>query len=122
MSERCEVVVVGSGAGGGLIAAELGARGRDVVLLEAGGHYTADDFSRFELTEELTGHHHHLVCTSCGAVLDYSPPPRLERSIARVTGELAAATGFRADAHSLDFVGVCAGCDAAEMPDGSARR
>ncbi len=43
-----DVVVVGSGAGGGLIAGELASRGRDVVLLEAGPHRTAADFTRWE--------------------------------------------------------------------------
>jgi choline dehydrogenase-like flavoprotein len=47
--DEAEVVVVGSGAGGGLIAAELGGRGRDVLLLEAGGLYPAEDHTRFEL-------------------------------------------------------------------------
>jgi choline dehydrogenase-like flavoprotein len=42
------VVVVGSGAGGGVVAGELAERGRDVVLLETGPHLTAADFTRFE--------------------------------------------------------------------------
>ena len=47
-SERYEVVVVGSGAGGGVIAGELAERGRKVLLLEAGPHRTAADFTRWE--------------------------------------------------------------------------
>ncbi len=47
-SERFEVIVVGSGAGGGVVAGELVERGRNVLLLEAGGHYTAADFVRWE--------------------------------------------------------------------------
>jgi choline dehydrogenase-like flavoprotein len=43
-----EVVVVGSGAGGGVVAGELAQRGRDVLLLEVGPHLTAADFSRWE--------------------------------------------------------------------------
>jgi choline dehydrogenase-like flavoprotein len=46
--ERFEVIVVGSGAGGGVVAGELAERGRSVLLLEAGGHYTAADFTRWE--------------------------------------------------------------------------
>ena len=42
--ERADVVVVGSGAGGASIAAELAEAGRDVVLLEEGGYYTSKDF------------------------------------------------------------------------------
>ena len=48
MSDRFDVVVVGSGAGGGVVAGELAQRGRNVLLLERGGHYTAIDFTRFE--------------------------------------------------------------------------
>ena len=48
MSERYEVVVVGSGAGGGVIAGELADRGRRVLLLEAGPHRTAADYMRWE--------------------------------------------------------------------------
>ncbi|HVV23472.1 MAG TPA: GMC family oxidoreductase [Pseudonocardiaceae bacterium] len=44
-----DVVVVGSGAGGGVIAAELAARGVDVLLIEAGGLHPAVDHTRFEL-------------------------------------------------------------------------
>ena len=47
--ESAEVVVVGSGAGGGLIAAELARQGHDVLLLEAGGLHPAEDRVRFEL-------------------------------------------------------------------------
>jgi choline dehydrogenase-like flavoprotein len=43
-----EVVVVGSGAGGGVIAGELAQCGRNVLLLETGPHLTADDFTRWE--------------------------------------------------------------------------
>ncbi len=48
MNERREIVIVGSGAGGGVVAGELAERGRDVLLLEAGPHQTAADFMRWE--------------------------------------------------------------------------
>ncbi len=48
MSERYEVVVVGSGAGGGVVAGELADRGRRVLLLEVGPHRTAADYMRWE--------------------------------------------------------------------------
>ena len=47
-TERFDVVVVGSGAGGGVVAGELADRGRSVLLLEAGPHRTAADFTRWE--------------------------------------------------------------------------
>ncbi len=49
LPEEAEVVVVGSGAGGGLIASELGRQGHDVLLLEAGGLHPASTHTRFEL-------------------------------------------------------------------------
>ncbi|MGH3135510.1 MAG: FAD-dependent oxidoreductase [Gaiellaceae bacterium] len=48
MKDAYDVVVVGSGAGGGVVAAELAQRGRDVLLLECGPHLRAADFTRFE--------------------------------------------------------------------------
>jgi choline dehydrogenase-like flavoprotein len=48
MNDTFDVVVVGSGAGGGVVAGELADRGRKVLLLEAGPHRTAADFTRFE--------------------------------------------------------------------------
>jgi choline dehydrogenase-like flavoprotein len=48
MSDHYEAIVVGSGAGGGVIAGELAERGRSVLLLEAGPHKTAADYMRWE--------------------------------------------------------------------------
>jgi choline dehydrogenase-like flavoprotein len=55
VSERFQVVVVGSGAGGGIVAAELAEAGRDVLLLECGPHHSAADHMRWEAraTHEL---------------------------------------------------------------------
>jgi choline dehydrogenase-like flavoprotein len=45
---RAEVCVIGSGAGGAVIAKELVEAGRDVIVLEQGGYYTKEDFTQRE--------------------------------------------------------------------------
>jgi choline dehydrogenase-like flavoprotein len=51
--EQCEVAVVGSGAGGAAAAALLAEAGVDVMVLEAGGHFTRDTYPR-EPIEAIT--------------------------------------------------------------------
>src|SRR6476620_56505 len=42
--EDCDVVIVGSGAGGAVAAATLAEAGLDVLVLEAGDHYDRDNY------------------------------------------------------------------------------
>jgi Fur family transcriptional regulator, ferric uptake regulator len=51
-----------------------------------------------------TGHHHHLVCLSCGAVED------TELCGAPSAAVLRSRHGFRAQSHELDVYGLCARC------------
>jgi Fe2+ or Zn2+ uptake regulation protein len=72
----------------------------------------SDEFARFELAEDLTEHHHHLLCTSCGRVIDVTPTPAFERTVDRVVLELAAQQGFHPTSHALDIIGRCSSCEA----------
>ena len=46
--DRADVIVVGTGSGGGTLAAYLADRGWNVVMLERGGFFRAEDFSQRE--------------------------------------------------------------------------
>src|SRR5947208_10720580 len=68
----------------------------------------ADDLGRFELTEDLSGHHHHhLVCESCGTVADIKAFPRLEQALAEAARLAAEETGFEVTDHRIDLGGLC---------------
>jgi Fur family ferric uptake transcriptional regulator len=87
---------------------------RNLAVLEQAGTVhrlmAADEFARYELTEDLTEHHHHLMCVSCGNVADYTMSPTLERTMAKAIAEVAADTGFQPTGHRLDLVGLCRLC------------
>ncbi|MDQ3461465.1 MAG: transcriptional repressor [Actinomycetota bacterium] len=88
---------------------------RNLAVLEACGvvHRVAggDEFARFELAEDLTDHHHHLICTGCGVVTDFTVSDGLEHSLETAMETVAATTGFAPDHHRLDLLGRCASCN-----------
>ena len=71
---------------------------------------TSDDFARYELAEDLTEHHHHLICATCGDVADFSLAPAVEADLDGALRRAARRARFAVDHHRLDLVGVCAGC------------
>lgn len=86
---------------------------RNLVVLERAGvvhRIVTAEASRFELAEELTGHHHHLICTSCGMVEDVPAASGLEASLADAVTPVEDATGFRTKTHRIDLVGLCKNC------------
>jgi Fur family transcriptional regulator, ferric uptake regulator len=70
----------------------------------------SDEFTRFELAEDLTEHHHHLLCVNCGKVIDVTLPANLEQQATDAISQLAEAEGFQAHSHRLDVLGLCAAC------------
>ncbi len=69
-----------------------------------------DDHGRFELAEDLSGHHHHLVCANCGRVEDVHPSPRLERALSEAARAVAESQGYQVTEHRLDLLGLCPDC------------
>lgn len=61
-------------------------------------------YVRCRAGHDPAGHHHHLVCTSCGGVEE------TELCAAPSAAELRRRHGFTADAHELDIYGTCRRC------------
>jgi Fur family ferric uptake transcriptional regulator len=122
-SGRRALVEVLVGAGRPLTAAEVVAEAdlsqssayRNLAVLEGAGvvHRISgtDEFARFELAEDLTDHHHHhLVCTECGAISDFTVPDPLEEAVEALAAAVATSSGFVVDRHRLDLFGRCSRC------------
>lgn len=69
----------------------------------------AEGFARFELDDALSKHHHHLVCTECGAVMDLELAD-LEKVLDGTNAAIRKRTGFKVASHRLDFFGMCSKC------------
>lgn len=83
---------------------------RSMHLLEGLGLVKRFDFgdgaARFELlADDAAGHHHHLICTQCTAVVEID-----ECFTSEVEERIAAQNGFKAVTHRLEFFGVCPRC------------
>jgi Fe2+ or Zn2+ uptake regulation protein len=87
---------------------------RNLGVLEQAGVVrrviTEDEFARYELAEELTEHHHHLICSTCGKVQDVTVPAELEGTLDRTLDRLARKAGFANVDHRLDLIGTCKDC------------
>ena len=75
---------------------------RTLALLEADGRVRRLDRGRFIACEP--GHHHHLVCVSCGAVEE------TELCAAPAVNEVRKRHGFVVQHHDADLYGVCGKC------------
>jgi Fur family transcriptional regulator, ferric uptake regulator len=73
----------------------------------------ADGIARFELSEAVSGeHHHHLSCTNCGTMEVLLLPAEVEEGLARAADELQRSGRFAADSHRIELTGHCAACTA----------
>jgi len=87
------------------------------VLTEAGllhGVSLPDAPLRYELVLPGGGHHHHLVCDSCGSAVSFQDPG-LEAAIERVSARLPYTVG----AHDVTLRGTCPACRRAPLECGA---
>ena len=56
-------------------------------------------------------HHHHLICTDCGKILNYRDFEKEELDLVRKTEEIMEKKyGFLARDHNIEFLGLCEQC------------
>jgi Fe2+ or Zn2+ uptake regulation protein len=71
---------------------------------------TGDEFGKYELSERITEHHHHVICARCGRTIDTTLPKPLETQLDRTLDAVAQRAGFADVIHRLDVIGTCAEC------------
>ena len=91
---------------------------RTLELLVTMGLVSKFDFgdgrARYELFMGPKGfrHHHHLVCTSCGRVVDYTDFIDEEKELLLRTEQgLSKKYGFKMSNHLIQFYGLCEDCN-----------
>jgi Fur family ferric uptake transcriptional regulator len=60
---------------------------------------------RSYILRRVAEHHHHLVCSDCGAVIDFS-----DCDLGDLEQTLSLETGFEIESHLLEFLGRCRNC------------
>ena len=87
---------------------------RNLTVLEEAGSIarivTSADHARYELAEEILEHHHHIICSPCGEILDFRLSDNIEETLEASLQEIADQLGFTLDTHRLDLIGTCTLC------------
>lgn len=87
---------------------------RNLGLLETYGVVRrildGDGVAHFELSEAITGHHHHAVCRRCGAMQRVHLPAALEQGLDSLAEGLSQAGDFELSEHRVELIGVCGAC------------
>lgn len=96
------------------LAVPLSSLYRSLTVLEEAGvltpHHGIRGVTRYELAEWAAGHHHHVVCGSCGTVDDIHLDAVIEAQLERLVSEITAALSFSPSGHALEVEGRCASC------------
>jgi Fur family ferric uptake transcriptional regulator len=63
---------------------------------------------KLELSDSYLAHHHHLICLSCGRLIELKSDKKIERLI----DELVELHNFTPTGHQLEIQGYCVSCHA----------
>mgnify|MGYP003326539981 FL=1 len=87
---------------------------RNLSVLEEAGLVvriiTNDDHAHYELAEQILDHHHHIICSPCGEILDFHLSEKIEKALESSLKEIADNFGCSIDKHRLDLLGTCGDC------------
>jgi Fur family ferric uptake transcriptional regulator len=61
-----------------------------------------DGQTRYERRDRGRGHHDHLICTECGAIVEF-----VDDGIERLQDKVAREYGFKVTEHKMELYGVC---------------
>lgn len=67
-------------------------------------------------TAGTSQHHHHLICSGCGKVFDFTGANIIEPSLSTLEARLSHESGFRIYDHQLEFTGLCQICQERPLP------
>lgn len=70
--------------------------------------FRTEDGGRSYLLTRPSEHHHHLICSNCGKVVNFTGC-----QLGELESRLARETGFQIDRHLLEFTGCCPVCQQA---------
>ena len=126
LTDDSVVVIIGTGAGGGVLANELAQKGVSVVALEAGGRYLPEDYVNDEWDSfgQLAWVDPRTTSGDWRVAKDFSGLPAW---IVKAVGGTTTPLGWRVVAVSgprmegQDHLRPCAGCEPARLADRSSR-
>jgi len=74
--------------------------------------FAGDGQVRFEYKKgDHSDHHHHLICTVCGKIMNYRDFEKEELDLVRKTEDiLSRKHGFLIRDHNIEFLGLCKDC------------
>ncbi len=70
-----------------------------------------DGLARYELADDHSHHHDHLICVDCGAIVEFEEP-RIEA----LQEGVAASHGYALRSHKHELYGVCPACQRKSKP------
>ncbi|MCA9346436.1 transcriptional repressor [Candidatus Saccharibacteria bacterium] len=61
---------------------------------------------KVELSDSFKSHHHHMLCSNCGVVIEFHESKELIKDLDRISKKYS----FNISNHSLEITGTCSNC------------